>query len=126
MFSAYYMQFPLYLQIKFLMEVESSLFARLPYFRRRKYLSVYTEYPNQKKSFTDKVKRLFAGEINLFHDEDDIDEDDEPNVLTRQQVDEILKVRLKEHHKKILNEMIDFNSEILEKLEKIVNVKKGI
>ncbi|XP_046854435.1 transient receptor potential cation channel subfamily A member 1-like isoform X2 [Xenia sp. Carnegie-2017] len=86
--------------MKFMITVESSLFARLPHFRQRKHQSVYTEYPNCKTSFANYLKRFLAGEMNTFsikRAEDEV----ETEVVTRQQFEEILNVKFEEHHEKM-------------------------
>ncbi|XP_046854437.1 transient receptor potential cation channel subfamily A member 1-like isoform X2 [Xenia sp. Carnegie-2017] len=111
--------------MKFMMAVEYSLFTRLPCFRRRKHAIVYTEYPNHKKSFTDNLNRFFAGEMNTFYNDEESDDEVERDTLTRQQLEEVLKVRFEEHHKKIMKEISDFHSEVLEKVVEVVNDRKN-
>ncbi|CAB4009212.1 transient receptor potential cation channel subfamily A member 1-like [Paramuricea clavata] len=107
--------------IKFIMEVESSLFGRLPCFKRKKG-TTHTEYPNRKKSFTDNVNRFFAGEMNTFYNEDDEGDDEGgDDVLTQEKIEEMVQTRLENYHKKIMKELKDFHSDIVEKFGEMVN-----
>lgn len=82
-----------------MMTVESSVFARLPIFRRRKFKSMYTEYPNHKKSYADYFKRFFTGEMSTFSNEESEDEVT-GDALTRQKLEEILRSKFEDYHKK--------------------------
>ena len=99
------------------MEVESSSFGSLPYFKRKED-TTHTEYPNHKKSFTDNVNRFLAGETNTFYDVDDEGGDD---VLTQEKIEEIVQTRLENYHKKMMQELKDFHSDMVEKLGEMVN-----
>ena len=102
------------------MEVESSPFGRLPCFKRKED-TIHTEYPNHKKSFTDNVNRFLAGEMNTFYNEDDEgDDEDGDDVLTQEKIEEMVQTRLENYHKKMMQELKDFHSDMVEKLEVIL------
>ena len=96
--------------MKFIMEVESSLFSKLPCFKRKED-TTHTEYPNHKKSWADKLNRLLAGEMNTFYNEDDEgDDEDGDDVLTQEKIEEMVQTRLENYHKKMMQELKDFCS----------------
>ena len=107
--------------MKFIMEVESSLFSKLPCFKRKQG-TTHTEYPNHKKSWADKLNRLLAGEMNTFYNEDDEgDDEDGDDVLTQEKIEEMVQTRLENYHKKMMQELKDFHSDMVEKLGEMVN-----
>ena len=106
--------------MKFIMEVELSLFGRLSYFKRKK-KTVHTEYPNHKESLADNFNRLLAGEMNTFYNVEESDDEGDDDVLTQAKVEEIVQTRLENYHKKIMQELKDFHADMVEKLGDMVN-----
>ena len=102
------------------MEVESSVATRLPFFKKERKTSVRTEYPNQKKTFADKLNNLLAGETNTFYSIEDSDNEDDDSALTQEKVEEIVQARLENYHKKMMQELKDFHADMIEKLDSIV------
>ena len=101
------------------MQVESSPFARLPCFKRKED-TTHTECPNHKKSFTDNVNRFLAGETNTFYDVDEVDDEGSDDVLTQDKIEEMVQTRLENYHKKIMQELKDLHSDMVEKLGEMV------
>jgi hypothetical protein len=97
------------------MEVETSPFGRLPCFKRKED-TILTEYPNYKKSFTDNVNRFLAGETTTFYDDDEVDDEGGDDVLTQEKIEEMVQTRLENYHKKMMQELKDFHSDMVEKL----------
>ena len=107
--------------MKFIMEVESSLFSKLPCFKRKQG-TTHTEHPSHKKSWADKLNRLLAGEMNTFYNEDgEGDDEDGDDVLTQEKIEEMVQTRLENYHKKMMQELKDFHSDMVEKLGEMVN-----
>jgi cell division ATPase FtsA len=102
------------------MEVESSLFSRLPYFKNKK-RTVYIEYPNHAKSLGDKFNRILAGEMNTFYNVEESDDEADDDTLTQEKVEEIVQTRLENYHKKIMQELKDFHADMVEKLGGMVS-----
>ena len=94
---------------------------RLPCFKKKQKTTTRTEYPNHKKSLADNVKKVLAGEMNMFYNVEESDAEDEDDVLTREKVEEIVQARLESYHKKMMQELKDFHADTVEKLGELVS-----
>ncbi|XP_028406994.1 transient receptor potential cation channel subfamily A member 1-like isoform X2 [Dendronephthya gigantea] len=107
--------------MKFIIEVETSIFSRLPCFKKKNKTLVHIEYPNHTKSWRTSFNRLLAGEMNTFYNVEESDEEDDDEALTQEKVEEIVQARLENYHKRMIQELKDFHVDIVEKLGDMVN-----
>ena len=103
------------------MEIESSMVNKLPCFKKKEKTTIRTEYPNHKKSFADKFNKVLAGEMNMFYNVEESDDEDDDNALTQEKVEEIVQMRLENYHKKMMQELKDFHADMVEKLGEMVS-----
>ena len=102
-------------QIKFVIEVETSVVNKLPFFRRKWKTTIRTEYPNRKNSFADNFRRVLTGETKFYNVEDS-DDNDSDDVLTQEKVEEMVQTRLENYHMEIVHEFKDFHADMVDKL----------